>query len=303
MDDVGILKQALPYLREYRGKTFVVKFGGEILGEDGNFENLAADLSLLYQLGIKIVIIHGGGPQLTAFARRLGVKARKIAGRRITDDQTLEIAKMVFAGLSTDIISALRKHGTPAVGLSGVDGGLITARKRPVRKMRDPETGGEVEVDFKNVGDIVKVDPTILEVLLENRFVPVVACLGADQEGAVLNINADTIASRIAQRLHAEKLFSLSNVNGVLRDPDDPESKFSYLTVSAARQAIRDGIIRGGMIPKVETSIEAVENGVGRAYILNGFQKDALIREVFTRGGHGTMIIRDDEEQTYLGGG
>ncbi len=303
MEDISILKHSLPYLRQYRGTTFVVKFGGEILGEGGNFENLAADLSLLYELGIRIVVIHGGGPQLTSAMQRLGIQSKVVAGRRITDDETLKIAKMVFSGLSTDALSLLRRHKTPAVGLSGVDGDLVLAHRRPVRRMRDPQTGDEIEVDFQNVGDIVSVNARILEVLLENRFVPVVACLGADEKGNIYNINADTIAGRIARELHAEKLLNLSNVNGVLKDPEDPESRISYLTVTSARTAIEEGIVKAGMLPKVETSIQAIEGGVGRAHILNGFEREALIREVFTRSGYGTMIIRDDEEQAYLGGG
>lgn len=301
--DISVLKQSLPYLRAYRGKTFVVKLGGELVKKDGNFANLATDLSLLYELGIRIVIIHGGGPQLSNMSEKLGVKQAKIAGRRITDDDTLELAKMVFSGISTDILSQLRRHGTPAVGLSGIDGNLILATRRPKKSMTDPETGEEVEVDFQNVGDVTAVNPKILEVLLANRFVPVVASLGADDDGNIFNINADTIASRIASELNAEKLFSLCDVQGVLQDPRDPDSLYSYLTVSGARQLIRDKIIKGGMIPKIQTGIDAVQNGVQRAHILTGFHKDAIIREVFTKKGYGTMILRDDEEQAYLGGG
>ncbi len=303
MEDIAVLKQSLPYLRAYRGKTFVVKFGGEVVGEDGNFDNLAADLSLLHELGIRIVIIHGGGPQLSDMATRLGIEPVKIAGRRITDDETLKIAKMVFSSISIDIMSVLRKHKTPAVGLSGVDGDLILARKRPVRRIKDPETGAEQDVDFQNVGDVVDVDARLLQVLLENRFLPVVACLAADESGRVLNVNADTIASEIAMKLRAEKLFNLSDVNGVLRDRRDPESRISYLTVSAAVGLVAQGTIQGGMIPKLETAMKAIQGGVGRAHILNGFVKDALLREVFTRSGFGTMIIRDEEERIYLGEG
>ena len=303
MDDISVLKQSLPYLRAYRGKTFVVKFGGEIVGAQGTFANLASDLSLLYELGVRIVVVHGGGPQLSEMSKRLGVEPRKIAGRRITDDATLQIAKMVFSAISTDVLSLLRQHRTPAVGLSGVDGDLVVARRRPARMVLDPETGRKKKVDFQNVGDITDVNPRILEVLLENRFVPVVACLAADDDGNVFNVNADTIASEIARKLHAEKLFSLSDVNGVLRDPADPDSRFSYLTVSAARDLLTQSIVKGGMIPKLQTAMDAVQGGVHRAHILNGFAKDAIIREVFTRSGYGTMLIRDVEEDAYLGGG
>ncbi len=302
MDDISILKQSLPYIRAFRGKTFVVKIGGEIIARDKKFTNLATDLSLLYELGIRIVVIHGGGPQLSSMSQRLGVKQQKIAGRRITDDDTLELAKMVFSGISTDILSALRQHGTPSVGLSGIDGDLIFARRRPARTMEDPETGELIEVDFQNVGDIVSVNVKILEVLLANRFVPVVASLGSDMEGNIFNINADTIASRLAQHLKAEKLFSLSDVKGVLSDPADPDSIISYTTVSGAQKLIENKTVRGGMIPKLETAIEAVQGGVGRAHIVNGFEENTIIREVFTKKGYGTMVIRDEDEQAYLGG-
>jgi acetylglutamate kinase len=303
MEDIAVLKQSLPYIRAYRGKTFVVKFGGEVVKENGNFDNLAADLSLLHELGIRIVIIHGGGPQLSDLSTRMGVKPVKIDGKRVTDDETLSLAKMAFSSISIDIMSVLRKNKTPAVGLSGVDGDLILARKRPAKRMKDPVTGAEQDVDFQNVGDVVDVNPRILDVLLDNRFVPVVASLAADENGRVLNINADTIASEIAVKLRAEKLFGLSDVNGILRDVRDPESRISYLTISAARQLAQQGVIKGGMIPKLESAIKAVQGGVGRAHILNGFVKDALVREVFTRSGFGTMIIRDEEERIYLGEG
>jgi acetylglutamate kinase len=303
MEDIAVLKQSLPYIRAYRGKTFVVKFGGEVVKEDGNFDNLAADLSLLHELGMRIVVIHGGGPQLSDLSTRMGVKPVKIDGKRVTDDETLSLAKMAFSSISIDITSLLRKHKTPAVGLSGVDGDLILARKRPAKRMKDPATGAEQDIDFQNVGDVVDVNARLLDVLLDNRFVPVVASLAADENGRVLNINADTIASEIAMKLRAEKLFSLSDVNGVLKDRHDPESRISYLTISAARRLAQQGVIQGGMIPKLESTLKAVQGGVGRAHILNGFAKNALLREVFTRSGFGTMIIRDEEERIYLGEG
>src|SRR5690606_9595103 len=219
LENIEILKQALPYIKRYRDKMFVIKLGGELAQKKDILDGIAEDISLLYQVGIRLVIIHGGGPQLSDLAKRLGVESPKIAGRRITDDDTLELAKMVFAGkISTDLLAALRRHGTPGVGLSGVDGDLIIARRRPPRRLIDPDTGEERDVDFQNVGDIESVAPRVLRVLLEERFVPVVASLGADAEGKVLNINADTIACEVASALPAEKLFLVSNVAGVLRN-------------------------------------------------------------------------------------
>ncbi|MBN1418642.1 MAG: acetylglutamate kinase [Planctomycetes bacterium] len=300
MEDIGILKQSLPYLKQYRDKTFVIKLGGELVEEKTLLANLAADLSLLYQLSIRIVIVHGGGPQLSRLTKSLGIPTQKVAGRRITDDSTLEAAKMVFSGISTDILAALRAQGTRAVGLSGIDGDLVLARRRPPKEVLDPETGERKFVDFMNVGDIVEIRPLLLEVLLGSRFVPVVASLAADDEGRVLNINADTIACEIARVVHAEKLFILSDVNGVLGNPDDASSRYSYLTIRKSRELIERGIVVGGMLVKVQAAMAAVEGGVPRVHILDGFQTNALLREVFTRTGYGTMMIRDEDEQAYL---
>ena len=300
MEDISLLKQALPYIKQYRNKTFVIKFGGEVVSDAERMSGLAEDLSLLHELSIRVVIIHGGGPQATELAERLGIVTEKIDGRRITDDRMLEVAKMVFAGkISTDILSALRQHGTPGIGLSGVDGDLVDAVRRPPKKYTDQATGQVREVDFQNVGDIRAVRPEILRVLLENRFVPVVGSLGADQTGKVLNINADTIAAEIAAALPAEKLFLFSNVAGVLRDVSDPTSRFSYLTVDAAEDLIQKKGVSGGMIPKLTAAIQAVRKGVRRAHIINGLEKNALLYEVFTVKGLGTMIVDQREEAEY----
>jgi acetylglutamate kinase len=301
VEDFGILKQALPYIKQYRDTTFVVKLGGEVLTDPERLDKLAADLSLMYQLSVRIVIIHGGGPQLSETAERLGITSEKVNGRRITDDRMLEVAKMVFGGvISTDILASLRRHGTPGVGMSGVDGNLIQAERRPKKMVLDQETGQEREVDFQNVGDIRAINPRVIQVLLDNRFVPVIASLGADENGKVLNINADTIACEIAVNLGAEKLFILSNVNGVLRDLADPLSRFSYLTVEKGESLIQDRAIGGGMMPKLNAAIRAVKQGVPRAYIINGMAENALLYEVFTRKGHGTMVVNKEEEAAYL---
>ena len=301
MENIEILKQALPYIRKYRDKVFVVKLGGELAADPEVLNRLTEDVSLLYQIGVRVVIIHGGGPQLSALAGKLGLESEKVNGRRVTDDNVIELAKMVFAGgISTDILAGLRRHGTPAVGLSGVDGDLVVAKRRPPKRVFDREAGKERDVDFKNVGDIVSVDPRVLQVLLENRFVPVVASLGADEQGSVLNINADTIASKIATELPAEKLFLLSNVSGILRDVAKPESRVSYLTVPAGEEMIESQAIGGGMVPKLSAALEAVKSGVKRAHIINGFTSGSLLFEVFTVKGLGTMIVSEDEEEAYL---
>lgn len=301
VEDFSLLKQALPYIKQYRNRTFVIKFGGEVVQDAERMDAIAANIALLHELNVRMVIIHGGGPQATKLAEDLKIESEKVEGRRITNDQMLEVVKMVFAGkISTDILSSLRKHDTPGIGLSGVDGELIDAVRRPPKKFTDAVTGEVREVDFQNVGDIQAVHPEVLQVLLEKRFVPVVASLGADQQGNVLNINADTIAAEIAGALPAEKLLLFSNVSGVLRDVNDAASRYSYLTVDAAEELIRTKVVGGGMVPKLTAAILAVRKGVRRAHIMNGLEKDALLAEVFTVKGLGTMIIDRHEEAAYL---
>ncbi len=301
MEDFRLLKQALPYIKQYRNKTFVIKLGGEVIADSQRLNTLAEEVSLLHELSIRQVIIHGGGPQLSETASKMGIEAKKIGGRRITDDRLLEVAKMVFAGgISTDILAALRRHGTPGVGLSGVDGDLVQAERRPPRMVFDDATGTEREVDFQNVGDIRSIRPEVLRVLLEKRFIPVVASLGCSDDGDVLNINADTIASEIAAVLPAEKLFILSNVAGVLRTVEDPASRYSYLTLTRARELIQGKKIGGGMMPKMISAVCAVNRGVKRAHIIDGLQENALLYEVFTLEGAGTMILDQIEEAVYL---
>jgi acetylglutamate kinase len=301
VEDLSLLKQALPYIKQYRNKTFVIKFGGEVVSDSERMDGLAADIALLHELNIRMVIIHGGGPQATELAEKLGISSEKVEGRRITDDRMLEVAKMVFAGkISTDILSALRRHDTPGIGLSGVDGNLIDAVRRPPKKYVDETTGQVREVDFQNVGDIRSVNPEVLRVLLEKRFVPVVASLGADQDGHVLNINADTIAAEVAGAIPAEKLFLFSNVNGILKDVEDASSRYSYLTIDAAEELVRNKGVSGGMIPKVNAAIQAVRRGVKRVHIMSGLEKNALLYEVFTVKGLGTMVLDRHEEAAYL---
>ena len=300
MENIEVLKHALPYIRQYREKTFIIKVGGELLQADGFLDRLSHDVALLYQLNIRVVIIHGGGPQLSQMAEKIGIESVKVNGRRITDDRMIEVANMVFSGASTDILGALRSHGTPAVGLSGVDGDLVQATRRPPVKLVDRETGEEKEVDFQNVGDIDVVDSKVLNVLLDNRFVPVVAPLGADHAGNVLNINADTIASMVSAAMPAEKLFLLTNVGGVLKDIDDPSSRVSYLTESSAESLLADGGVSGGMMPKLQSAVDAVRAGVKRAHIIDGLADNSLLFEVFTKKGTGTMVISDSAESEYL---
>jgi acetylglutamate kinase len=301
VDDVAVLLQALPYLRRYRDKVFVVKVGGEIARTPDALDLFAQDVAMLNQLGIRIIVIHGGGPQLDEVAGRMGVKAEKVAGRRITDDATLEMAKMVFAGtINTDILAAIRKHGVLPVGLSGLDGEVLTAQRRPPREVTDPDTGETTTVDFQNVGDIRDCNPALLRTLVENRYMPVLSPLACDDEGRILNINADTVACAVAAEMQAEKLFLLTNTDGVLKDLEDPESRYIYLTVSKAEALIESREVKSGMVPKLQGVVSAVRGGVKRAYLINGLTPHALLKEIFTVRGKGTMVLDDAAEQDYL---
>jgi len=292
--DVAILKQALPYMRKHRKKTIVVKFGGHLVEDKAALRSLAADVALLHHIGLRLCIVHGGGPQATHLSERLGLAPQFVEGRRITDDETLEVAKMVFAGkINIEVLSAMRNEGLRAVGLSGVDGDIVRARRREVKEVRDPRTGTTRAVDFGHVGDIERVDTSLLRVLLDNGYVPAVASLGADDKGNVLNINADTVALEIAVDLKADKFINMTQVPGVLRSLQDPESLLSDLTVPEAEALIRDGTVVSGMIPKVRSCVEAVRRGVSRAHILNGLEPHAMLLELFTIRGAGTMITLD----------
>lgn len=297
MRDVSLLKEALPYLRRHRRSTMVIKLGGEIALNAEALRSLAQELSLLAHVNIRVVVVHGGGPQATDLSRRLGLEPKLVQGRRVTDEATLDVAKMVFAGsINLDILSALRAQGVHAVGLSGVDGDILHARRRPPTEMRDDTTGETTLVDFGHVGDVTDVDTSLLSLLVENGYVPVVSSLGSDAEGNILNINADTVASFIARDLQAAKLVSMTTVPGLLRDPADPTTLVSTLSVGDAREALASGRIAGGMVPKVETLVAAVEAGVEAGHILSGLDENALLLELFTTEGVGTLIHRDGEE-------
>lgn len=295
------LKGTLRYVRAYRDHVFVVKLGGEVVKDEHALDGLAAQVSLLHSLGIRIVVVHGGGPQATALSRRLGVEPRIVAGRRVTDDQGLEVAKMVYAGtLNIDVLSALRAHQVQAVGLSGVDAELITARKRPPVTVVD-DAGESIVVDYGHVGDIQSVDPRVLSTVMEARFVPVVASLAGDADGNVYNVNADTVAESLAIALRALKLVYLTGVPGVLRDPRDPSSLVTFADPDDLAELMASGALSGGMRPKVEACIRAATGGVERTHIVDGRAPDSLLLEVFTGSGTGTMIVGRKEKATYLG--
>lgn len=295
------LKGALRYVRAYRDQIFVVKLGGDVLNDAEVLDQVAAQIALLSSLSIRLVVVHGGGPQATALSRRLGQEPTIVAGRRVTDDAALEVAKMVYAGaLSTDLVAALREHRVQAVGLSGVDADLITAHRRPPVSLVD-DAGVTREVDFGHVGDVDRVDPRVITTLAESRFVPVVASLAGDDEGNIYNVNADTVAESLAVALRAQKLIFLTGAPGVLRDRNDPSTLVTFADPDDLAGLMASGALAGGMRPKVEACIRAATGGVERTHIIDGRAPDALLLEVFTGSGCGTMIVGRKEKATYLG--
>ena len=276
-DKAAILAEALPYIRRFSGKVVVVKYGGNAIGDRAALAGFAEDIVLMRSVGMRPVVVHGGGPQIGDLMQRLGKIPEFRDGLRVTDAETLDIARMVLVGqVNRDIVSAINVYGPLAVGLSGEDALLITATQRA------PELGF--------VGDVANIDPGIVERLLAEDLIPVVATIGSDKAGQAYNINADTAAAAIAQALCAEKLVYLTNVEGIRKDKDDPSTVISTLGANELEGLIADGTVTEGMIPKVRSCIDAVRNGVGHAHILDGRTPHALLLEIFTHEGVGTMV-------------
>jgi acetylglutamate kinase len=295
--DITVLREALPYIKRFKDKVFVIKLGGRVVEDLDALRCLMRDVTLLDLIGVKVVIVHGGGAQANQLLKDLHHESRIVNGRRVTDAKTLEVAKMVYGGsVNVEILSALRNNGARGVGLSGVDADLVTAHKRPPKAMLNRESGEVEQVDFGYVGDIIDVNVGVLDHLLGGGYIPVIACLGADEQGNVYNINADTIAQQVAVKIKAEKLLNMTNVPGIMRDLDDPGSVISLLDVDEAEALLASDTLSAGMIPKVQTCISAVRGGVTRATLLNGTCEDGLLTEVFTQQGHGTMIVSAEEK-------
>ena len=276
-DKAAVLIESLPYIRRFWGKVVVVKYGGNSMGDTDELASFAQDVVLMRTVGMRPVVVHGGGPQIGDLMKRLGKESVFRDGLRVTDAETLDIARMVLVGkVNRDIVTAVNVHGPLAVGLSGEDAGFIRASARA------PELGF--------VGDVTDVDAGIVERLLAQDLIPIVATIGSDDEGQAYNINADTAAGAIAAALQAEKLVYLTNIEGLRRDKDDPSTLVSTITVDELDALVADGSIVEGMIPKVESCIDAVRKGVGRAHILDGRAPHALLLEVFTNEGIGTMV-------------
>ena len=291
IEQLDLLREALPYIQRFKGKTFVVKLSGQVTEDPITLLSLAEEIALCHQVGFRLVVVHGGGKQLTELAEKLGVRQTIINGRRVTDSDTLEMAKMIFAGkINTDILSVLRRLGVPTVGLSGLDGNIVRARRREIQRVINRETGQEELIDYGHVGDVVEIDAQLLRLLLDHGYVPVISSLGADDEGNVYNINADTIAAEIAVHLQAEKLITLTNVDGIYQDLKNLNTKISRLTVTDAERLVQSNHIAAGMIPKLTALISLLKRGVKSAHIINGSRRNALLQEIFTDEGTGTMI-------------
>jgi acetylglutamate kinase len=285
---ITALRHALPYLRVYKHKVFVLKAGGDAFVTAEGTRALMEQVGILHQVGIRVVVVHGGGPQSTALAKRLGLTTQMVEGRRVTDAQTLEVSTMVLNGeINTRIVAVCRALGIPAIGLSGVDGGLIKATKRP-----PVQVAGQT-VDYGFVGDILGLDTSILVKQLDNDFVPIVSPLSADDHGTVLNINADTVAAMIACELKAEKFVMATSAPGILESLDDPRSLISYIDRGGLRRLREEGKISGGMLPKVAAIERALSGGVPRVHVISYAQADSLLLEVFTNEGTGTLVVND----------
>jgi acetylglutamate kinase len=286
---VSALKHAAPYIRLFKGKVFVIKAGGEIFADPELTRALVEQVGILHQVGIRTVLIHGGGPQSTKLATDLGLDTQFVEGRRVTDSGSLNVAMMILNGqINTRILAACRDLQIPAVGISGVDAGLIRAHKRPPVEGKDGQS-----VDYGFVGDIDAVEADILQKQLDNGLMPVVSPLSCDESGTLLNINADTVAAAIAAELNAEKLILVTGATGILEDVNDPGSLISYIDRRHLHELKERGVLADGMLPKAAAIESAIHNGVSRVHVISYKLPDSILLEVFTNEGTGTLVVDD----------
>ena len=282
----GVLVETLPYITRFAGRVVVVKFGGNAMESDELADQFAQDIVLMHSVGIKPVVVHGGGPQIGDLVERLGLSTEFKDGQRVTDKETLEIAQMVLVGkVNTDIVSSINVHSPIAVGLSGGDSKLIEATQR------DSSLG--------YVGDVVKINPSIVDCLMEENLIPVISTIGTDSNGQAYNINSDTVAAALAGSLKAERLLYLTDVEGLLEDVSDPESKISKIGISSLNDLIDKGIVKSGMIPKAQACIDAIKEGVASAHMVDGRIPHVLLLELFTDAGIGTMVLPEDMMDSF----
>jgi len=286
-DKAGILIEALPYIRKFSGKTLVIKYGGNAMVDRELEESFARDIVLLKHIGINPIIVHGGGPQIGDLLKKIGKESKFVAGMRVTDSETMDVVEMVLGGLvNKDIVNLINSQGGQAIGLTGKDGKLILAKKLKV-KQNDPKTKASEIIDIGQVGEVEKINTEVLDMLIHSNFIPVIAPIGVDKNGHALNINADLVAGKVAEVLKAEKLILLTNINGI---QDKKGNVLTGITTKKVKTLISNGTIYGGMLPKIQCAIEAVNNGVRSAHIIDGRVLHAVLLEIFTDEGVGTLI-------------
>ena len=291
IETAGILVEALPWLQAYRGKTIVVKYGGNAMESEELKNSFARDIVLLKAVGINPVVVHGGGPQIGHLLDRLGIKSDFIGGMRVTDSETMDVVQMVLGGLvNKDIVSLINRHGGRAVGLTGKDGDLIRAKKLKVKHQTEMMTAPEI-IDIGHVGEVTEIQKGLLETLVASDYIPVIAPIGVGEDGASYNINADLVAGRLAEVLQAEKLLLLTNTSGVL---DKEGNLLTGLATRHVDDLIANGTIYGGMLPKIRCALSAVEQGVTSAHIIDGRVIHAVLLEILTDAGVGTLISNSD---------
>lgn len=287
-----ILMEALPYIEDFYGKIIVVKYGGNAMINESLKEKVMDDIALMRFVGIHPVIVHGGGPEISWFLKKIGKKSAFVSGLRVTDEETAEVAEMVLDGkINSEIVKRMNRRGVRAVGLSGEDANLIRARKKLAQIYENTESLPK-EVDIGYVGEVACINTDILKTLIENDYVPVIAPIGIGVAGENYNINADYVAAKVAGALQAERLVLITDVEGVYEDFNDKNSFVSILTAAKAREYIRTGAIKGGMIPKIEACLSAMDDGVTKAHVIDGRMPHSLILELFTAEGVGTQVIR-----------
>ena len=290
IDISNVLIEALPYIKKFHNKKIMIKYGGHAMIDQHAMSSTARDTVLLKYVGMQPLVVHGGGPDISRAMDKMGKTPKFVGGLRVTDSETMDIVKMVLIGkINIDIVSKIGLHGGKSIGISGKDDFLIEASKRDLTKIQQDD-GEILEVDLGYVGKINKINSDLIDVLTQENYIPVIAPLGTDESGNTLNLNADTVAGSLASDINAEKLVVLTDVPGILTDPDDPESIIRRIHVDELKELVKEGIITGGMIPKVETCINAVENGVKTAHIPDGRIEHSILLEIFTKDGIGTMV-------------
>lgn len=291
MKTVNILIEALPYIKKFHKKKILIKYGGHAMINECAMESTARDTVLLKYVGMEPIVVHGGGPEISRAMNKIGKEPEFIEGLRITDKETMDIVKMVLVGkINTEIVSKICLHGGKGVGLSGKDSRLIEACKKAPYVIINNDTGKETMVDLGLVGEIKSINPDIINVLTDQDYIPIISPIGVDSNGEALNLNADTVAGDIASKMDAEKLIILTDVPGILEDPEDPDSILRRIGIDEIGDLIKNGTITEGMLPKTITCIKAIEDGVSSAHIIDGRIEHSILLEIFTKKGIGTMI-------------